>query len=153
MWVGPGRSILCASANEELGTLADNSPLTGYEPNVIDNCHISETTEIFIQESSSDSRPSYLHDLEIDDYIGRARSSPLFTQQREDPASRGQAYHSLDESLLSSQSFSVGHVRTRRHISDKFGSLISNVRGNPCRDSEYEQIRILLERPKRADSR
>ena len=28
MWVGSGRSTLCASANEELGTLADNNPLT-----------------------------------------------------------------------------------------------------------------------------
>ena len=28
MWVGSGRSILCAVANEELGTLADNNPLT-----------------------------------------------------------------------------------------------------------------------------
>ena len=45
-----------ASANEELGTVAENNPLTGYEPNFIDNYHISETTEIFIQESSSDSR-------------------------------------------------------------------------------------------------
>ena len=30
----------------------------------------------------------------------------------------------------------------------EFGSLISNVRENPCRDSENEQIRILLERQK-----
>ena len=51
------------SANEELGTLAENNPLTGYEPNVIDNFHISETTEFFIQESSSDSRPSNLHEF------------------------------------------------------------------------------------------
>ena len=29
MWVGSERSPLCASANEELGTLADNTPLTG----------------------------------------------------------------------------------------------------------------------------
>ena len=28
MWVGSGRSTLRASANEELGTLADNNPLT-----------------------------------------------------------------------------------------------------------------------------
>ena len=28
MWVGSERSTLCASANEELGTLADNTPLT-----------------------------------------------------------------------------------------------------------------------------
>ena len=127
MWVGSGRSTLCASANE-LGTLADNNPLTGYEPNVIGKYHISETTEIFIQESSSDSRPSNLHDLEIDDYtMGRALSSPLFTQERENPVSRRQAYHSLDESLLSSQSLSVGHVTTGRPVSDEFGSLISNV--------------------------
>ena len=48
--------------------MAENNPLTGYEPIFIDNYQISETTEIFIQESSSDSRPSSLHDLEIDDY-------------------------------------------------------------------------------------
>ena len=68
MSVGSGRSTLCASANEELGTLADNNPLTGYEPNVLDNYQISETTEIFIQESSSNSRPSNLHDWKISDY-------------------------------------------------------------------------------------
>ena len=101
--VGSVRSTPCTSANEELGTLAENDP----------NYQISETTEIFIQESSSDSRSSNLHDLEIDDYtIGRALSSPLFTQEREDPASRRQAHHFLDESLLSSRSLSVGHVRT-----------------------------------------
>ena len=86
---------------------------------------------------------------EISDYtIGRALSSPLFTQERENPASRRQAYHSSEESLLSSQSLSVGHVRTGRPVSDEFGSLISNARENPCRDSENEQIRILLERQK-----
>ena len=36
-----------------------------------------------------------------------AERSPLFSQEREDPASRRQAYHSPDESLLSSQSLSV----------------------------------------------
>ena len=129
---------MCTSANEELGTLAENNPLTGYEP-----------TEWFIQESSGENRSLNSHDLEYDDYtIGMALSSPLFTQEREDPASRRQAYHSPDESLLSSQSSSVGHVRTGRPVFDEFGSLISNVRENPCRDSENEQIRILLERQK-----
>ena len=71
----------------------------------------------------------------------RAPSSPLF-EEREDPADRRQAYHSCEESLLSSQSSSVGHVRTGRPVSDDFGSLISNVR------EENEQIRILLERQK-----
>ena len=30
MWVSSGRSALCASANEEFGTLADNNPLTPF---------------------------------------------------------------------------------------------------------------------------
>ena len=135
---------LCTSANEDLGTLAENDPLTGYGPN---DLRISETTELFIQESSGENRSLNSHDLEYDDYtIGIALSSPLFAQERQDPASRRQAYHSPDESLLSSQSLSVGHVRTGRPVSDEFGSLISNVRENPRRSSENEQIRILLER-------
>ena len=102
----------------------------------------------FIQESSSDTRPSNLHDSEIsDETIGRAFSSPMFTQEREEPAGRRQAYHSPEESLLSSQSLSVGHVRTGRPVNE-FGSLSSSVRENPSRDSENEQIRILLERQK-----
>ena len=93
-------------ANEDLGTLAENDPLTGYEPN---DLHISETTDMFIQESSGDNRSLNLHDLELDDYtIGMALSSPLFTQERED---RRQAYHSPDEGLSSSQSSFVGHDR------------------------------------------
>ena len=117
--------------------MAENNPLTGYEPNIIDNHHISETTETFIQESSSDGRPSNLHDSEFDDYtIGRALSSPLF-QEREDPAGRREAYHSLEESLLSSQSLSVCHVRTGRLVHE-LSSLGSNVRENPRRDSENE---------------
>ena len=144
MWCGSsGTRTLRTPANEDLGTLAENDPLAGHEPNDLD---ISETTDIFIQETSSDSRPSNLHDLEFDDYtIGMALSSSLFTEEREDPASPRQAYHSLDEGLSSSQSSSVGHVRTRRPV---FGSPIPNVRENPCRDSENEQIRILLERQK-----
>ena len=83
MW---GWSTLRILANEDLGTLAENDPLKGYEPN---DLHISETTDIFIQVSSGDNRSLNLHDLEFDDYtIGMALSSPLFTQEREEPASR-----------------------------------------------------------------
>ena len=129
-------------ANEDLGTLAEYDPLTGYEPN---DLHISETTELFIQESSGENMSLNSRDLEFDDYtIGMALSSPLFTQEREDAANRRQAYHSPEEGLSSSQSSSVGHVRTGRPVADQFDSLISNVRENPC--SENEQIRILLER-------
>ena len=98
-----GKNSLCASANEELDTLADNTPLTGYEP----------------KKSSSDTTPSNLHDSEISDStIDRALSSPLFTQEQEEPAGRRQAYHSFEESLLSSQSLSVGDVRTGRPVDD-----------------------------------
>ena len=56
--------------------MANNTPLSGYEPNIPDDFHYSETTEIFLQEQSSDTMPSYLHDAEIsDDTIGRALSS------------------------------------------------------------------------------
>ena len=121
--------------------MAENNPLTDYEPN---DLHISETTDIFIQESSSDGDSLNLHDLEFDDYtIGMALSSLLFTKEREDAARRRQAYHSPNEGLSSIQSSSVGHVKTGRLV---FGSRIPNVRENPCRDSENEQIRILLER-------
>ena len=102
---------LCTPPSEESGPLANNAPLTGYEPNLFDDFHYSETTEIFLQEKPSDTTLSYLHDAEIsDDTIGRALSSPLFTQEREEPADRRQAYHSYEVCLLPSQSLSVCHV-------------------------------------------
>ena len=67
---------LCTSANEDLGTLAEYDPLTGYEPN---DYQISETTEPYVQESTGEN--GSLNDLEYDDYtICMALSSPLFTQ-------------------------------------------------------------------------
>ena len=132
---------LCTSANEHLGTLAEYNPLTGYEPN---DYHISETTEPYIQESTGEN--GSLNDLEYDDHtIGMALSSPLFTQEREDDASRRRAYYSHDEGLSSSQSSSsVGH--RRRPVVEQFDSHISNVRENPRHSSENDQIRIFQER-------
>ena len=45
------------SADEESGTMAENNPLTGYEPNIIDNYNISETTDIFIQSPPATAGP------------------------------------------------------------------------------------------------
>ena len=42
------RSTLRASANEELGTLADNTPLTNYEPEIFDDHHISPFPNIIL---------------------------------------------------------------------------------------------------------
>ena len=103
---------LCTPANEDFETLAEYDTLTGCEPN---DYHISEATEPYIQESSVENGSQ--NDLEYDDVtIGKALSSPLFTQEREDDASRRRAYHSQDEGLSSSQSSSVGHKRTRRPV-------------------------------------
>ena len=75
-----------------------------------------------------------------------ALSSPQFTPEGEDAASRRRAYHSQDEGLSSSQPLSVGHERTERPVLKPFDSQIPNVREFPRRSSESEQIRILLER-------
>ena len=110
------------------------------------SCTSQRPTELFIQESSDENRSLNSHDLEFDDYtIGMALSSPLFTQEREDAASRRQASHSPDESLLPAPSLSVCHVRTGRPTHER-SSPGSSIRENPCRGSENEQIKILLER-------
>ena len=58
------------------------NPLTGYEPKLLDDF---ESRDI-------DTEPSYSCDAELDDeIIGKALSSPLFTQEREDPANRRQS--------------------------------------------------------------
>ena len=89
-----------------------------------------------------------MHDTELDDEtIGRALSSPLFIQEREDPASRGQAYHFFEENALPSQSMSLCLSRTGSPVNE-LSSLSLSVRENPSRNSENEQIRILLERQK-----
>ena len=80
-------------------------PPTGYEPNVLDDFHYSETSAMIFQDESGDidTEPSYSCDGELDDEtIGKALSSPLLIQEREEPADRRQADHSYEESLLPS---------------------------------------------------
>ena len=135
----------CATPpEEESGPLAKITSSTGYEPNVSNTFDNSKTTEIFLQEQSSDTMPSYLHDVELsDETIGKALSSPLFTQEREEPAGRRQAYHSFEESLLPSQSLSVCHVRTGRPVHE-LSSLGSSIREKPSREMEELQKRHVL---------
>ena len=94
--------------------MAIYNPLTGYEPNLLDNFDYSETSAVIFQDESGDidTEPSYSCDAELDDeIIGKALSSPLFIQEREEPANLRQAYHSHEESLLPAQSFFV-HTST-----------------------------------------
>ena len=95
------------------------NPLTGYEPKVLDNFDYSETSAAIFQDESGDidTEPSYSCDAELDDeIIGKALSSPLFIQKREERANLRQAYHSHEESLLPAQSFFThmyGETRVR----------------------------------------
>ena len=87
--------------------MAIHNPLTGYEPNLLDNFDYSETSAVNVQDESGDidTEPSYSCDAELDDeLIGKALSSPLFIQEREEPANLRQACHSYEESLLAAQS-------------------------------------------------
>ena len=97
------------------------------------------------QEESGDkeTEPSFLCDTELDDEtIGKALPSPLFIQERGEPADRRQAYHSYEESLLPAQSFFT-HARTGRPVHE-----LSSCSQKSSRETENERIRILLERQK-----
>ena len=94
--------------NEEYCPMAIYNPLTGYEPKLLDDFDHSETSAMIFQDESGDkdTEPSYSCNAELDDeIIGKALSSPLFIQEREEPANWRQAYHSQEESLLPAQSF------------------------------------------------
>ena len=99
---------------------------------------------IFLEESGDkDTEPSYLCDAELDDEtIGRALSSPLFIQERGESADRRQAYHSLEERLLPTQSL-FAHSRTGRPLHEL--SSLSSCREKQSREMENETIRILQE--------
>ena len=148
MWTTPRQTLLAPPPIEESCSLAEFTPPTGYEPKLLDDFHFSETTEIIFQEESGDKDavPSYLCDAELDDEtIGKALSSPLFIQEREQPANLRQTYHSYEESLLSAQSFFT-HLRTGRPVHEL--SSLSSCSREPNRDSEDERIRIPFERQK-----
>ena len=126
--------------------MATYNPLTGYEPNLLDDFDHSETSAMVFQDESGDidTEPSYLCDAKLDDeIIGKAPSSPLCIREREEPANLRQAYHSHEESLLPAQSF-FAHTSTGRPVFE----LSSCQKRKSSRDMESERIRILLERQK-----
>ena len=98
--------------------MAIYNPLTGYEPKLPDHFHYSETSAMIFQDESGDidTEPSYSCDAELDDeIIGKAPSSQLFIQEREESANLRQAYHSHEESLLSAQPY-FAHTSTGRPV-------------------------------------
>ena len=89
-WSKPQRNKTTAlTNNEEYCPVTMHNPLTNYEPKQLDTFDYSETSATIFQKESVDidTEPSYSCDVELDDeLIGKALSSPLFTQEREEPA-------------------------------------------------------------------
>ena len=128
--------------------MAIHNPVTGCEPNQLDNFDYSETYAVIFQNESvdMDTEPLYSCDAELDDEtIGKALSSPLFIQEREEPTNLRQAYHSHEESLLPAQS-SFTRTSTERPVYEPSSDLSQKRKSS--RHLENEQIRILLERQK-----
>ena len=127
--------------------MAIHNPVTGYEPNLLDNFDYSEASAAIFQDESGDidTELSYSCDAELDDeIIGEAMSSSQFIQEGEEqPANLRQAYHSHEESLLPAQSF-FAHRSTGRPVYEPSSSQ----KRKSSRDMENERIRILLERQK-----
>ena len=99
---------------------------------------------IFRDESSDrNAVPPDLFDAELDDEtIGKALSSPKFTQERGESADRRQAYHAHEESSLPAQSL-FAHSRTGSPVHE-----LSSRRQEPSLEMENETIRIFFERQK-----
>ena len=133
-------------------TVAIHKPLTGNEPNQLDN-HLdnfdySETSAAIFQDESvdMDTEPSYSCDAELDDELkGKALSSQLFVQEREEPSNLRQTYHSYEESLSPAQSFFT-RTSTGRPAYEPSSDL--SHKRKSTRDLENERTRILLERQK-----
>ena len=121
-------NILRTSA-EDLGTLAENKPPTGYEPN---DHFTTEANVEYTQESSSEQR--FPDDFDYDDVtIGKMLLN----------ACRRRADHSEEEGLSSCLSSSVSHDRTVKPVVCR---LVSSAQETHRHNSETEQIRTLLER-------
>ena len=98
--------------------MAIHNPVTGYEPNQLDNkldnSDYSETSAMIFQDESGDidTETSYSCDAELDDeLIGKALSSPLFVQEREEPVNLRQTYHSHEKVCCQLSPFSHAQVR------------------------------------------
>ena len=85
---------------------------------------------------------SYSFDAELDaGLVRKVLSSPLCTQEREEPANLRQTYHSHEESLLPAQSFST-RTSTERPVYEPSSDLSQKRKSS--RDLENERIRFSL---------
>ena len=140
--------LRCRSTNtakiHKIKSVANTTSSTSYEPNATDNFDYSETyTAIFQNESVDiDTEPSYSFDMELDDeLIRKALSSPLFTQEREEPANLRQTIRSLEESLLPAQSF-FAHTITGRAVCEPSSNFVSKteIKSRPGKQANPDSL-------------
>ena len=142
---------MCTVANEDFGTVAENDILSQV---------LSPTTCTSQRPLNHSSRNPPTRTGPSTRRTWNSMTTPSAWRSLHHSSPRSEKMHRAvdklitlrDEGLSSSQSSSVGPVRTGLLVADQFDSLIPNGRENPCRGSENEQIRILLGR-QRADSR
>ena len=115
--------------NEEHVLVAIQNHVTGYELKQLDDFDYSETSAMIFQDESGDidTEPSYSFDAELDDeLIRKALSSPLFTQEREEPANMRQTYRSHEESVFPAQSFFRTYKYGETRVRTKFRFVSKN---------------------------
>ena len=100
------------------------------------------------ESGDKDTLPSYLCDAELDDEtIGKALSSPLLIQEREEPADRRQALSLLRRKFVANSVIFRPLKNGERPVRE-LSSLSSCSREKSSREMENETIRILFRRQK-----
>ena len=125
--------------------MAEYTPPTGYEPNVLDDFRCSQTTEMIFQEESGDkdTEPAYLCDVELDDEtIGKSYLHHCSFRSEENQRTEDKLITLMKKVCCQFSPFS----RTQER-GDPVHEL-SSCRQKPSREMENETIRILLERQK-----
>ena len=142
MWMSSELNALCASANEESGPLVNNTLSQVMSPT-------SSTISTSQRPLQSSSRGNPATPSPRTCMTRRSVTTPsaerslhhCSLKSKKNQRAVDKACHSREESLLSRQSLSVGHVRTVRAVHE-LSSLGSSSREKPSRDSENEQIRV-----------
>ena len=127
--------------------MAKNDPLTGYEPNVLDDFHYSETSAMIFQDESGDidTEHSYSCDAELDDEIIEKRYVHHCSFTSEKNQRTGDKLVTLMKKVCCQLS-PFSHTQVR---GGPVYELSSCQKRKSSREMENERIRILIERQKK----
>ena len=96
--------------------IAIYNPITGYEPNVLDDFHCSETSAMIFQDESGDidTEPSYSCDAELDDEIIEKRCVQHFSFRSEKNQRTGDKLVTLMKKVCCQLSPFSAHTSARK---------------------------------------